>query len=191
MAAVVRQIRHSEVETLKRVRLAALADSPSAFGSTFEAEAERPDDFWEERARQGADAVDRITFFAFLNDEAVGLVGGLLLPEAAVVELVSMWIAPTARRSGVARSLAVAVVQWARLVSANAVELWVTVGNVPARRLYESIGFCWHLLTNDCDYQDLGGDWFARRTDTDKRRDHLIRQLHDLGYGVTLTNLAA
>jgi transposase len=50
---------------------------------------------------------------------------------------------------------------------------------------------CWHLLTNDCDYQDLGGDWFTRRTDTDKRRDHLIRQLHDLGYGVTLTNLAA
>ena len=44
---------------------------------------------------------------------------------------------------------------------------------------------CWHLLTNDCDYQDLGGDWFVRRTDTDKRRDHLIRQLHDLGYGVT------
>ena len=50
---------------------------------------------------------------------------------------------------------------------------------------------CWHLLANDCDYQDLGGDWFARRTDTDKRRDHLIRQLHDLGYGVTLTDLAA
>jgi len=50
---------------------------------------------------------------------------------------------------------------------------------------------CWHLLTNECDYQDLGGDWFTRRTDTDKRRNHLIRQLHDLGYGVTLTNLAA
>jgi transposase len=49
----------------------------------------------------------------------------------------------------------------------------------------------WHLLTNDCDYEDLGGDYFARRTDTDKRRDYLIRQLHDLGYGVTLTNLAA
>jgi transposase len=50
---------------------------------------------------------------------------------------------------------------------------------------------CWHLITNDCAYQDLGGDWFARRTDTDKRRDHLIRQLHDLGYAVTLTDLAA
>jgi hypothetical protein len=50
---------------------------------------------------------------------------------------------------------------------------------------------CWHLLTNNCEYDDLGGDWFARPTDTDKRRDQLIRQLPDLGYGVTVTNLAA
>ena len=49
---------------------------------------------------------------------------------------------------------------------------------------------CWHLLTNNCDYDDLGGDWFTRRTDNDKRRDHLIRQLHDLGYGVALTKVA-
>ena len=49
---------------------------------------------------------------------------------------------------------------------------------------------CWHLLTNNCDYDDLGGDWFLRRTDTDKRRDFLIRQLHDLGYGVALTKVA-
>jgi len=48
----------------------------------------------------------------------------------------------------------------------------------------------WHLLTDNCDYDDLGGDWFTRRTDTDKRRDHLIRQLHDLGYGVALTKVA-
>ena len=49
---------------------------------------------------------------------------------------------------------------------------------------------CWHVLSNDCDYADLGGDWFVRRNDHDKRRDHLIRQLHDLGYGVALTKVA-
>ncbi|HEY9377501.1 MAG TPA: IS110 family transposase, partial [Jiangellaceae bacterium] len=49
---------------------------------------------------------------------------------------------------------------------------------------------CWHLLSNNCDYDDLGGDWFVRRTDADKRRDHLIRQLHDLGYRVALTKVA-
>lgn len=49
---------------------------------------------------------------------------------------------------------------------------------------------CWHVLTNDCDFNDLGGDFYTRRTDTDKRRDQLIHQLHDLGYGVTLNKVA-
>ena len=33
---------------------------------------------------------------------------------------------------------------------------------------------CWHLLTNDCDYDDLGGDYFQRRANPDRQRDHLI-----------------
>ena len=49
---------------------------------------------------------------------------------------------------------------------------------------------CWHLLTNNCDYHDLGADWYVRHTDTDKRRNQLIRQLQDLGYGVALTKVA-
>jgi transposase len=44
---------------------------------------------------------------------------------------------------------------------------------------------CWHLLSDDRDYDDLGGDYFTRRN-TDRQRDRLIRQLHGLGYRVTL-----
>jgi transposase len=49
----------------------------------------------------------------------------------------------------------------------------------------------WHLLSQRCDYQDLGGDYFLRRTNPDRRRDHLIEQLHALGYRVTLDKVAA
>src|ERR1700722_15163643 len=38
---------------------------------------------------------------------------------------------------------------------------------------------CWHLLTDDCDY-------FARRGDTNRHQQNLVRQLQDLGYAVTL-----
>jgi len=48
---------------------------------------------------------------------------------------------------------------------------------------------CWHLLTHDCDYDDLGGDYFTRRN-TDRQRDRLIQQLHTLGYRVTLDKAA-
>jgi transposase len=49
---------------------------------------------------------------------------------------------------------------------------------------------CWHLLTEDCDYHDLGGDYFTRRTNPDRHRDRLIQQLHGLGYQVTLRPVA-
>jgi transposase len=48
----------------------------------------------------------------------------------------------------------------------------------------------WHLLAYDCDYQDLGGDFFVRR-DTDHARQRAIAQLQTLGYQVTLQPTAA
>ena len=76
-----------------------------------------------------------------------------------------------------------------------AAQFWRLKRRIGHRKAAVAVGhsilvICWHLLTNNCDYDDLGGDWFARRTDTDKPRDHLIRQLHDLGYGVALTKVA-
>jgi transposase len=47
----------------------------------------------------------------------------------------------------------------------------------------------WHLLTDNCDYDDLGGDYFTRRN-PDRQRDRLIAQLHNLGYRVTLDRVA-
>jgi transposase len=49
---------------------------------------------------------------------------------------------------------------------------------------------CWHLIANDTDYQELGGDYFTRRNDPDRHKDRLIEQLHDLGYRVTLDRVA-
>jgi transposase len=77
-----------------------------------------------------------------------------------------------------------------------AAQYWRLCRRIGRRKATVAVGhsilvIAWHLLARDCDYQDLGGDWFTRRTNPDKRRDHLIGQLHDLGYGVTLTKLAA
>ena len=48
----------------------------------------------------------------------------------------------------------------------------------------------WHLLADDRDYQDLGGDYFVRR-DTDRARQRAVAQLQALGYRVTLEPVAA
>ncbi len=44
----------------------------------------------------------------------------------------------------------------------------------------------WYLLANDCDYQDLGADFFERRTGDATRQRNLVRQLEALGNKVTL-----
>jgi transposase len=43
----------------------------------------------------------------------------------------------------------------------------------------------WHLLDGDCDYAELGGDFFVRR-DSDRARRRAVAQLQALGYHVTL-----
>jgi ribosomal protein S18 acetylase RimI-like enzyme len=138
----VRRVRGDEGRALREIRLAALKDTPAAFGSTYESEAARTDADWSERAELGASGVERVTFFALVDDQIVGLVGGYR-PDTGepTVELVSMWTAPTARRIGVASALVMAVLDWARGNSATTVHLWVTHGNEPALRLYESMGF--------------------------------------------------
>lgn len=47
----------------------------------------------------------------------------------------------------------------------------------------------YHLLKDETEYQDLGGDYFDRR-DRQRTTQHLVKRLQRLGYDVTLTDAA-
>jgi transposase len=75
-----------------------------------------------------------------------------------------------------------------------AAQFWRLARRIGKKKAAIAVGhsilvICWHLLTDDCNYADLGGDYFTRRN-VDRQRDRLIRQLHDLGYRVTLDKAA-
>ncbi len=144
----VRRITPDQAHVLRTVRLAALADTPAAFGSTLDRELAFDDTEWGARAAAGSVGDERCTFLAWHADgRVVGLVGGYRLDPAEgattspAVDLVSMWTDPSVRRAGLGKRLIDAVVEWARASHAERVELWVTRGNDPARHLYESMGF--------------------------------------------------
>jgi transposase len=88
---------------------------------------------------------------------------------------------------------------WAAARSRNtylSAQFWRLARRIGKKKAAVAVGhsilvICWHLIANNCDYDDLGGDWFTRRTDTDRRRDHLVHQLQQLGYGVSLIKTAA
>ena len=138
----VRRITTLDAARLKQVRLAALEEAPSAFGSTYRSEANRPDAEWVQRSVAGSRGSGRATFFAQLDDDLVGLVGGYREePSSPIVELVSMWVAPHVRGRGVGVLLVEAVTAWAIETNATSISLWVASGNTPAERLYGSKGF--------------------------------------------------
>ena len=135
---VVRETVAADWRVLRDIRLEALRDAPTAFGSTYEQEAARDQAHWLNRIARGG------TFLAYLTDldtsDPAGLIGGY--PEdRQTVELVSMYVRPRARGRGVGEALVAAVIGWAADEDARQVRLWVTETNAPARALYERCGF--------------------------------------------------
>ena len=87
---------------------------------------------------------------------------------------------------------------WAAARSRNtylSAQFWRLARRIGKKKAAMAVGhsilvIAWHLLTDDCNYADLGGDYFVRR-DTDRARQRAVAQLQALGYQVTLQPLAA
>lgn len=127
---------------MREIRLRALADAPDAFGSTLAETAARPAEAWTRRAAANAAGAESVMFVIEANGRWVGLAGGLFEPDRpGDPEVVSMWVDPAWRRSGLAGCLLDEVLTWAHRRGAANVHLWVTEGNGPAIALYERFGF--------------------------------------------------
>ncbi|WP_261574831.1 GNAT family N-acetyltransferase [Frankia gtarii] len=137
-----RRIRPDEGPLLRRLRLAALADSPAAFWQTLEAARALPAADWARRAEDGADSLADLVAIVERAGEAVGMVQGFTpTGRPWLRELGAMWVAPAARGTGAADVLLATAVTWAAQAGAEAVKLWVAPANRPARRLYTRTGF--------------------------------------------------
>jgi GNAT superfamily N-acetyltransferase len=139
---VVRRATADEWARWREIRLAALADSPAAFGSTLERELGFDEALWRERLGHPVNH----SFFAELDGEVVGIAGGYVRPDergpdGVIAELVAMWVRPDARGRGVARALVDAVADWARESGRPELRLFVSGGNEAAERVYERAGF--------------------------------------------------
>lgn len=126
---------------LKTVRLAALKDTPSAFGSTYAKESQRSDQDWLNLT--SAWNSDRsVCYLAMDLTAPCGIIAGKfddLVPRQAWV--LSMWVAPTHRRSCLGTRLVDAVQRWARDQGIRELRLMVTSNNHAAQAFYARCGF--------------------------------------------------
>lgn len=139
-APVVRRIDPGEWQAYRDIRLRALKDSPDAFGSTLEEASQYTDAMWRERVERASTATD-LPLFAVVEETPVGLAWARIDAPANVAHLYQMWVAPDARGQGVGRLLVNEAIEWSRSRGVVQLILEVTIGNAPARHLYEVVGF--------------------------------------------------
>lgn len=166
--ATVRLLTAEDAAQYRRVRLQALAEHPEAFGSSAEDFAVQP---LESVAERLANQTERFSLFGvFVGDELVGLVGfgrdnGLKVRHRGGIY--QMYVSPEQRGRGLGWQLLEYAVDYARqLPGLEEINLAVTVGNDPARRLYERFGFAFshrepRYIKFDGRYYDI--DWMTLR----------------------------
>ncbi len=134
---LVREITADDWELMRDVRLSALAEAPSAFGSTYARELAFTEERWRGRISERS-----VTFLAH-DDPAAAAPAGLagVYVEDGTADLVSMWVRPSSRGRHVGEALVEAAARWAAARGFAALFLWVTASNAAARRLYERCGF--------------------------------------------------
>jgi len=79
--------------------------------------------------------------FATIYDAGKPVGWGLAVAERGMVGLYDLVIAPEKRGAGLGRKLVAGLLHWGKVQGATSAYLQVRVGNAPARRLYESLGF--------------------------------------------------
>lgn len=137
----IRRLMADDAAAFRTVRLAALLDSPTAFGTSHHEEVGQPLEWFAGRLV----ADDWVMLGAFADGSLVGIVG--VAREAAAKErhraaIRSMFVSPSARGRGVASALlGHALAAADALPGVWQVILTVTAGNAAAIRLYRAHGF--------------------------------------------------
>jgi ribosomal protein S18 acetylase RimI-like enzyme len=136
MVVHLRALSPDEWEWWREVRLRALADTPEAFGSTLAEWQAATEDRWRLRLSEVS-----FNVVAVVDAVTVGQVSGTHPDVDGHVELISLWVAPSARGLGVGDALVTAVIDEAHRAGARLVKLSVRRSNASAIALYERAGF--------------------------------------------------
>ncbi|WP_155375077.1 GNAT family N-acetyltransferase [Catellatospora vulcania] len=146
MTYVVRRIEPGEWRQLRALRLEALTDSPTAFGTTYADAAGLADEVWRQQAVANATSPTSALFVAAAQDGRwVGMAGCAPVAEVPGTACIQgVYVAPAhrGRATGPAARLMDAGIRWTR---DNTDASWLTLGvhedNHRAQAFYRRMGF--------------------------------------------------
>ncbi|MFD2469144.1 GNAT family N-acetyltransferase [Amycolatopsis silviterrae] len=147
---VVRELSVDNWAEWRDLRLAALRADPEAFSSKLADWQGEGEPRWRARLRDVS-----LNVLADLDGVPAGMVSGHLSERGDKAELMSMWVAPSARGRGVGDALVRAVVRWSEGRGAGELALRVAGGNEHALALYQRHGFVARPLSepSECEHE--------------------------------------
>lgn len=133
----VRALTEDDWETYRRVRLAALEESPEAFVATLTEEQAFDESYWRLRMKRST------RLLAEVDGEAAGVasVGEVEGDNPHVAQLFGLWVAPHLRGAGVASRLVRAGAETARRTGHTHLAYWVGTENGRAVAFASGFGF--------------------------------------------------
>ena len=137
--AEIRRIGPDDWRAVRHLRLAALAETPTAYCERWADAAALEDDAWRARAARGSDHGDSFQVMAWDGARPLATATGFV--EDGVAWLVAVHVAPDVRGSGLLEQLVERVVAWARTQSVPAMHLEVHEDNPRAAAAYRRLGF--------------------------------------------------
>ena len=163
-----RILNHTDATRYRQLRLLALQESPTAFGSSHEQESGQDLDFFAGRILHNA---ERWVLGAFEGDALIGVVGfirdgGLKTRHKGAIW--GMYVRADRRGHGIGRQLMVeALSRIDAMPDLRRVRLSVTTNNAPAKNLYQSLGFV--VYGDEAEALCVGGQYYGEY--------HLVRTI--------------
>ena len=135
-------IRQSDWKEFRDIRLAALQESPYAFGGTFEEESTLKDEEWMNLARFYEEDEGTLFLICYEGLDPVAIAGGYKnKKKEGVTQIYSVWLRPDIRGSEVASLLMKRIHDWSETEGRLILEGYVTENNERARAFYRKCGF--------------------------------------------------
>ena len=141
MTLEIRRVRTTDVDTFRTARIAAVNDTPLAFGVTPQSLLAQTQQQWQDRVDLLATHPTEAMYLAIDGEQAVAMMGAYFEDEDDCWVLMSVWVAPDHRGTGLTERLHDEVLAWAKAQGAEQIFLDVVVRNQRAVGFYKRVGY--------------------------------------------------
>ena len=145
MDITISKLNIDEWPKYKALRLEALKNEPSSFGSSYEDNLKSPDDLWREQLQKSHNGEGGVMFFAKKGDKLVGMIGAFWQDKEKtrhIGNIFGVYVSSDYRGKGIGKQLMEVILNYLdAMPQIEKIKLGVVTRQIPALKMYEKYGF--------------------------------------------------